>query len=104
MDDFCQVQLKFAQWLKRRRFFLFRQCIFTIRYHLSLEKGVVLNLNKLDFPSPKDALCQVWLKLAQEDFQIHVFSLFPYYLPLEKGGPFISTFGSLGEDFKILSM
>ena len=96
--------LEICPVVKEKKIFLFRQCIFTIRYHLSLEKGVVLNLNKLDFPSPKDALCQVWLKLAQEDFQIHVFSLFPYYLPLEKGRPFISTFGSLGEDFKILSM
>ena len=24
-----------------------------------------LQLNKLESPSPKDALCQVWLKLAQ---------------------------------------
>ena len=26
---------------------------------------MVLHLNKLEFPSPKDAFCQVWLKLAQ---------------------------------------
>ena len=26
---------------------------------------MVLHLNKLESPSPKDALCQVWLKLAQ---------------------------------------
>ena len=30
-----------------------------------LEKGGALHLNKLESPSPKDALCQVWLKLAQ---------------------------------------
>ena len=35
------------------------------RYYLSLEKGVVLRLNKMEFPSSKDASCQVWLKLAQ---------------------------------------
>ena len=29
-----------------------------------MEKGGVLHLNKLESPSPKDALCQVWLKLA----------------------------------------
>ena len=29
------------------------------------EKLLVLHLKKLEFPSPKDALCQVWLKLAQ---------------------------------------
>ena len=32
--------------------------------YLSLEKGVSLLLNKLEFSSPKDAFCQVWLKLA----------------------------------------
>ena len=29
-----------------------------------MEKGGALYLNKLEFPSPKDALCQVWLKLG----------------------------------------
>ena len=33
--------------------------------NLPLEMGWVLHLNKLESPSPKDALCQVWLKLAQ---------------------------------------
>ena len=33
--------------------------------HLPLEKGGALRLNKLESPSPKDALCQVCLKLAQ---------------------------------------
>ena len=28
------------------------------------EKLLVLNLKKFESPSPKDALCQVWLKLA----------------------------------------
>ena len=32
---------------------------------LSLEKGKALGLNKLISPSTNDALCQVWLKLAQ---------------------------------------
>ena len=31
------------------------------RNYLPLEKGRA-HLNKLEFPSPKDALCQVWLK------------------------------------------
>ena len=35
------------------------------RYYLPLEKDRVLHLKKLESPSPKDALCQVWLKLAQ---------------------------------------
>ena len=49
-------------------------------------------LNKLESPSPKDALCQVWLILAQWFWRrrffnfVNVFSLFRYYLPLEKDG------------------
>ena len=27
--------------------------------------GVALHLNKLEFRTPKDALCHIWLKLAQ---------------------------------------
>ena len=37
----------------------FCQCIFVIHNYLPLEKGRALHLNKLDSPSPKDALCQV---------------------------------------------
>ena len=33
--------------------------------YLPLEKGGALHLNKTESPSPKDALCQVWLKMAQ---------------------------------------
>ena len=33
--------------------------------YLPLEKGRILHLNKLESPLLKDALCQVWLKLAQ---------------------------------------
>ena len=53
---------------------------------------MVLHLNKLESSSPKDALCQVWLKLAQWFWRrrflnfLNVFSLFRNYLPLEKGG------------------
>ena len=35
------------------------------RYYLPLEKGWVLHLNKIESPSPKNALCLVWLKLVQ---------------------------------------
>ena len=56
-----------------------------------LEKDVALHLNKLESTLPKDALCQVWLKLAQWFWRgrflnfINVFTLFPYYLCLEEG-------------------
>ena len=35
-----------------------------LNYYLSLEKGIAPHLNKLESPSPKDALCQILLKLA----------------------------------------
>ena len=54
------------------------------------ENLLVLRLNKLEFPSSKDALCQVWLNLAQWFWRrffnfVNVFSLFHNYLSLEKG-------------------
>ena len=39
--------------------FEFRQCIFPIHYYLLLEKGYPFILKKIDFPLPKDALCQI---------------------------------------------
>ena len=42
-----------------------RQYIFVISLLFPLENGVALHLNKFESPSPKDALCQVWLKLAK---------------------------------------
>ena len=52
---------------------------------------IVLHLTKLKSPSPKDSLCQVWLKSAQWFWRrrflnfVNVFSLFRNYIPLEKG-------------------
>ena len=40
--------------------------MFVILFLFLLEKGEAIHLNKIEFPSPKDALCQVWLKLAQQ--------------------------------------
>ena len=57
----------------------------------AFEKDVTLHWNKFEFPSPKNALCQVWLNVAQwfsrrrfSNF-LHIFFLIPNYLPLEKG-------------------
>ena len=90
-DALCQVWLKLAQWFWRRRFFNFVNVLLLFRNYLPLEKGGVLHLKKLDSPSPKDAFCQVWLKLAYWFWRrrflnfVNVFSLFHNYLPLEKG-------------------
>ena len=52
---------------------------------------MVLYLNKLESPSPKNALWQVWLQLVQWFLRriflnfINVFLLLRNYLPLEKG-------------------
>ena len=78
-----------------KKIFKNSQFIFTIS--LVLEKGATLHLNKIESPSPKDALCQVWLheigpvvlerifKFLQCIFAILLLS------PLEKGlGPSIN--------------
>ena len=69
------------------------QCIFCTSLLSPLGKGMALQVNWLEPPSPKDAFCQVWLKLAQWFWRrrffknfFKVFSLFRNYLPLEKGG------------------
>ena len=41
--------------------------------YLPLEKGMVLFLNKLEPPSPKDALCQVWLVLEEKMKMLKVY-------------------------------
>ena len=64
-DDLCQVWLKLTQWFLRRRFFNFVNLFSQFLNYLPLEKGRALHLNKLESPSRKDTLCQVWLKLAQ---------------------------------------
>ena len=91
-DAFCQDCLKLAQWFWRRRFVNFVNVFSLFRNYLPLKKRGALPLNKLESISPKDVLCQVWLKLAQWFWKrrffnfVNVFSLFRNYLPLEKGG------------------
>ena len=74
-----------------RRFFNYVNIFSLFRNYLPLGKGRALHLNKLESPSSKYALCQLWLKLAQFlrkrrflNF-VNVFSLFRNYLPFEKG-------------------
>ena len=82
-------RLKLAQWFWRR-FLNFFNVFSLFCIDLPLEKGEDLYLDKLEFPLPKDALCQVWLKLAQWFWRrfinfVNVFSLVRNYLDLEKG-------------------
>ena len=60
-----QVWLKLAQWFWGRRFLKFIIVFSQFRNYLTLEKGGALHLNKLESPSPKDALCQVLLFFAK---------------------------------------
>ena len=53
-----------AVLMKNLRFLNIVSVFMLSRYNLSLEKGVVLPLDILESPSPKDALCKVWLKQA----------------------------------------
>ena len=92
MNDLCWHWLKLAHWYWRERFLNFVNVISRFRNYLPFEKDMALHFNKLISPSHKDALCQVWLKLAQWFWRrrflnfVNVFSLFRNYLPLKKGG------------------
>ena len=75
----------------KREFLNIFNIILIFRFYLPFEKDGAFHLNKLQFPSPKDALCQVWLKLAQCFWRGRFFNIFNiilhfrYHFPLEKG-------------------
>ena len=56
-------------------FFFFVSVYLLFRYYLSLEKGGTLHLNKFEFPTLKDALCEFWMKLAQWFWKILRFQI-----------------------------
>ena len=64
-NDLCQVWLELAQRFLRRNFFKFVNVVSLFRNYLPLENDTAIHLNKLESPTPKDALCQFLLKLAQ---------------------------------------
>ena len=94
-DALCQVWLNLALWFWRRRFFNFVNVFSLLRTYPPLEKGRALHLKKLESPAPKDALCQVWLTLAQWFWRrgflyfVNEFSLFRTYPPWKRAGSFI---------------
>ena len=61
----CQVWLKLAQWFWRIKFLKVVNLFLLFPNYLPSGKGVALHLNKPEFPSSRNTLCQVWLKLAQ---------------------------------------
>ena len=64
-DALCQVWLKLAQRVWRRRFTNFKNVFLLFRYYLPFEKCWALHLKKIESVLPKDALCLVWLKLVK---------------------------------------
>jgi hypothetical protein len=56
--------IEFGQLVLEKKIFKKFQCIFTLLLLSPLGEGH-LHLNKLESSTPKDDLCQVWLKLAQ---------------------------------------
>ena len=72
----------------KKKIFKVRQCIFAIFLLSPLEKGRSPSFEEVESPSPKNASCQVWLKLAQWFLRrrflkfVNVFLLFHYYLCL----------------------
>ena len=50
---------------KRPRFLKVLHVLLLFHNYLPFEKGVVLHLIKLEFPSPKNVLCKDWWKLVQ---------------------------------------
>ena len=95
---FCQIWLKLACGSGEKDFYKLRERILLFCNYLLLVSGVFLHLNKLEFPSYKDALCQVWLKMAQ-CFWNKIFFLIQwifeilFWSPLEKRhGPLLNYF------------
>ena len=83
----CLVEI--GSVVQQKKFFFNFVSVFSLfRNYLLLENGGALHLNNVESPSPKDALCQVWLKLAQWFWRrnfVNVFSLFCNYLLLQNG-------------------
>ena len=61
----CKIWFKLTQWFWRRILLNFINVFSLSHNYLPLENSDTLHLNKLESPSPKDDLCQVWLKLVK---------------------------------------
>ena len=76
-------------WRYKHLFFNFVNVFSIVRYYLPLKKDVALYFYRLKFPSPKNALCQVWMKLDQLLWRRFFFiSSMSYLSPLRKGMTF----------------
>ena len=92
-DTLCHVWLKLALWFWRRRFLKVGFLLLFSNY-LPFGKDMALHLNKLESPLSRDALCQVWLKMAQcfyrgRFLKVFIYSYFPIISDLGRAWPFI---------------
>jgi hypothetical protein len=79
-NDLCQVWLKLVMWFRRRRFVKDPTPFLHFRDYLPFEEDMALYLNKLEFPSPKDNLYQVWLNLASCFWRTRFLKIFSVFL------------------------
>ena len=63
-DALCQGLVNIGPVVLEKKILYYINVLTLFRYYLSLEKGVDIHLNILEFFSPKAALRQVWLKLV----------------------------------------
>ena len=74
--------------LEKKDYFKLVNEFWQFPYYLSMEKGMALYLNKRNFPSPKDAVCNCFVEIGLVvlffNF-LNLFLLFCNYLPMEKG-------------------
>ena len=64
-EAFISISAFLAQWFLRRRFLNDTTLFLNFRDYLPFDEGLVLHLNKIEAPSPKDDVYEVWLNLAQ---------------------------------------
>jgi hypothetical protein len=88
----------FGQLVLEKKIFVIKISVFLLFCnYLPLERGNPLHLYKLKFPSPKDDLYQVWLKLVQWFWRRRFlndstqFDIFAIISPLKRTWPFIWT-------------
>ena len=86
----CQVWLKFVHWMYRQSFLNFLNTFSVLPNYLLILKGGALQVNKLESPSPKDALiCATfgWNLPSGSGFLnfVNICLLFRNYLQIDMG-------------------
>jgi hypothetical protein len=94
----CQFWLKLARWFWRKRFLNDPTPYLHFCDYLPFEEDLALYLKKkLDLPSPKDNLYQVWLKLAGWFWRRSFFFKFDCIFTLLLLSPIVGYFLSMNK-------